>query len=232
MLHQQGLIAPWHKRDPPSLGSFQTAGFDPVLTEFAPSHNLFLQYQLAIISYHILFHIVLDYTMSVTEVTTLKSFPSFPLLPIEIQILIWKMAFADSEFLRRWVDRLNQRTLKCAETDFNNRISNLPPFWYWPSGKGAALGNIVVRGGRRAGLPISFGINRLRHTSRLARLSCLEHFKEALESLHGDFSGEIKVVEKQLAAMGVVMGPQNGMAACIRELSELSCKPKSSTALL
>lgn len=178
--------------------------------------------------YHYLLRGLFNDTMSKPDLSSLASFKSFPFLPVEIQILIWKLAFADSDFLALWVARLEPRSLYSIMQGLDTKIICFPAFWYWSSDKMARPGHPIIRGGRKAGLPVQVGINRMLHACRLARRSCLEVFRGALRDID-DCSTEIKVIEGYIAAMKVVEKSENGMAACIPGLSALPCTPKTST---
>ena len=137
--------------------------------------------------------------MSIPHPPPLASFPSFSSLPVELQLLIWRAAFRDSDFLRIWISRRNSR-LHLAQRDIDACSWNLPPFWYF-SGGASTPGNIVMRGGRRAGLPVSFGVSRLLHTCRLGRLGSLEEFRDVLAGLEVGTEAERKVVERAIVLL-------------------------------
>ena len=128
------------------------------------------------------------------------SFTCFERLPQELQILIWKDAFANSEFLEIWRSRLFTRQI-AKEMGVDVTSPCLPAFWYYSSSK-TGRGNVIGRYRRRGGtLPVSLGISRLLHTCQLSRLSALEVFRDVMKSIDVNCTQEIRIVEKIIKAM-------------------------------
>lgn len=128
------------------------------------------------------------------------SFTCFGRLPQELQILIWKNAFANSDFLDIWRGRLLTRQL-AEEMGVNIDHPSLPAFWYYSyskTGRGMIVGRYKRRGGT---LPVSLGISRLLHTCQLSRLSALEVFRDVMKRIDVNCGKEVEIVERIINAM-------------------------------
>lgn len=138
--------------------------------------------------------------MPISTMEASPSFTCFERLPQELQILIWKDAFAKSEFLDIWRGRLLTRQI-AKQRGVNVSDRRLPAFWYYScskTGRGMVVGRYKRRGGT---LPVSLGISRLLHTCQLSRLSALEVFRDAMKSIDVNCSQEIEIVEKIMKTM-------------------------------
>lgn len=138
--------------------------------------------------------------MPISTMEASPSFTCFERLPQELQILIWKDAFANSEFLDIWRGRLLTRQI-AKEMGLDVTSPRLPAFWYYShskDGRGMVVGRYKRRGGT---LPVSLGISRLLHTCQLSRLSALEVFRDVMKSIDVNCRQEIEIVERIINAM-------------------------------